>query len=193
MSAGHRTILPLQRQGEQLAGQVTRLTAGYRTLAAMWRAGPNAAAGPGRRGTVRGYDCPVDHFFPSAVLLGNHERPFPPLVVLTAPDDMYRFVQIRPVLCVEENRYPVVVLVAQNRAPPQPGRPTRQLAQYFFRMMAAIRYFPGSQPPRVGVSRVRMDSGDLPRAGQIAHVAGHDRQPMHQGRRGDHGVLQQGV
>ena len=28
---------------------------------------------------------------------------------------------------------------------------------------------------------------------KIAHVAGHDRQPMHQGRRGDHGILQQGV
>ena len=28
---------------------------------------------------------------------------------------------------------------------------------------------------------------------KIAHVAGHDRQPMHQGRRGDHGVLQHGV
>ena len=50
VSAGHRTILPLQRQGEQLAGQVTRLTAGYRTVAAMWRAGPNAAAGPAGEG-----------------------------------------------------------------------------------------------------------------------------------------------
>ena len=28
---------------------------------------------------------------------------------------------------------------------------------------------------------------------KIAHVAGHDRQPMHQGRRGNHGILQQGV
>ena len=28
---------------------------------------------------------------------------------------------------------------------------------------------------------------------KIAHVAGHDRQPMHQGRRGDHGILQQCV
>ena len=28
---------------------------------------------------------------------------------------------------------------------------------------------------------------------KIAHVAGHDRQPMHHGRRGDHGILQQGV
>ena len=28
---------------------------------------------------------------------------------------------------------------------------------------------------------------------KIAHVAGHDRQLMHQGRRGDHGILQQGV
>ena len=47
-------------------------------------------------------------------------------------------------------------------------------------------------PPHVGFVFEWIQEID-PELVKIAHVAGHDRQPMHQGRRGDHGILQQGV
>ena len=49
-----------------------------------------------------------------------------------------------------------------------------------------------SLPPHVGFVFEWIQEID-PELVKIAHVAGHDRQPMHQGRRGDHGILQQGV
>ena len=49
-----------------------------------------------------------------------------------------------------------------------------------------------SLPPHVGFVFEWIQEID-PELVKIAHVAGYDRQPMHQGRRGDHGILQQGV
>ena len=49
-----------------------------------------------------------------------------------------------------------------------------------------------SLPPHVGFVFEWIQE-IYPELVKIAHVPGHDRQPVHHGRRGDHGVLQQSV